>query len=290
MTGFSHAESQGDGIAWTIEAKSVNGRSLDIRCRLPLGFESLEAMVRTEVARRFKRGSISITATLTRTTAAATQLRINRPLLDQLLALARDLAGAGAAPPRLDAVLAIRGVIETVDEGEDPAKRDQIQVQLGADLAQALDRLAQARREEGARLGEILTLLLDDIGVLVANAADCAATQPATLRERFKSQLSMLLEAAPALPEDRLAQELALLVTRGDVREELDRLRAHVAAARELLITQDAIGRRLDFLCQEFNREANTLCSKSTDVELTRIALALKATIEQFREQVQNIE
>jgi uncharacterized protein (TIGR00255 family) len=290
MTGFSRAESQGDGVAWTVEAKSVNGRNLDIRCRLPLGFESLEAMVRAEVARRFKRGSISITVTLTRTAATATQLRINRPLLDQLLALARDLAGAGAAPPRLDAVLAIRGVIETVDEGEDAAKRDQIQAQLGTDLAQALDRLAQARREEGARLGEILTLLLEDIAVLVASAADCAATQPAILRERLKSQLSILLEAAPALPEDRLAQELALLITRGDVREELDRLRAHIAGARELLIAQDAIGRRLDFLCQEFNREANTLCSKSTDVELTRIALALKATIEQFREQVQNIE
>ena len=288
MTGFSRAESQADGLAWTVEARSVNGRNLDIRCRLPIGFESLEAMVRTEVARRFKRGSVNVAVTLART-AAATQLRINRPLLDQVLALSRELEGAGAAPPRLDAVLAIRGVIEPVEEN-DAATRDHVEGRLTADLVLALDRLALARTGEGTRLAEVLTRQLDEISALVAAAAGCAATRPAALRDRLTAQLALLLDAVPALPEERLAQELALLVARSDVREELDRLHAHVAGARELLAAGDAVGRRLDFLCQEFNREANTLCSKSTDVELTRIGLALKATIEQFREQVQNIE
>ncbi len=288
MTGFSRAESQADGAAWTVEARSVNGRNLDIRCRLPGGFESLEALVRTEAARRFKRGSVNIVVTFTRT-AATTPLRINRPLLDQVLALARDLAEAGAAPPRLDALLAIRGVIESVDD-DDATTREHWETRLVADLTLALDRLAVARAEEGGRLGEVLARQLDEMAALVVAATDCAATQPAALRERLTTQLAVLLDAVPSLPQERLAQELALLVARGDVREELDRLRAHLAAARDLLAVGDAIGRRLDFLCQEFNREANTLCSKSTDVELTRIALALKAIIEQFREQVQNIE
>ncbi len=289
MTGFGRAEGQVDGTTWTVEARSVNGRTLDIRCRLPIGFESLEAVVRTEVARRFKRGSVNVAVTLNRTSGTATQLRINRPLLDQVLALSRELSEAGAAPPRLDAVLAIRGVIELVDEN-DPILRESLDGVLTAGLALALDRLAIGRAAEGARLGEALTRLLDEITALVATATACAAIQPAALRERLCTQLAILLDAAPALPEERLAQELALLVARGDVREELDRLVAHLAAARDLVAAGDAVGRRLDFLCQEFNREANTLCSKSTDVDLTRIALALKATIEQFREQVQNIE
>jgi uncharacterized protein (TIGR00255 family) len=288
MTGFSRTENQAAGTAWTVEARSVNGRNLDIRCRLPVGFESLEAVVRAEVARRFKRGSVNVAVTLARTAAAA-QLRINRPLLDQVLALTRELEGVGAAPPRLDAVLAIRGVIEPVEEN-DATTREQIEALLIADLTLALDRLALARAEEGARLGLALASLLENITLLVTTAADSAATQPAALRERLRIQLATLLDAVPALPEERLAQELALLVARGDIREELDRLRAHIAAARDLLAVGEAVGRRLDFLCQEFNREANTLCSKSTDVELTRIGLALKATVEQFREQVQNIE
>jgi uncharacterized protein (TIGR00255 family) len=288
MTGFARTEGQAEGCSWTIEAKSVNSRNLDIRCRLPGGFDALEPVIRTEVARRFKRGSITVAVTANRV-GGGTQIRINRPLLDQVLALARDLEAEGAVPPRVDGLLAIRGVLELVEDNEVDL-RDKLDGVLSTDLTLALDRLAVARAGEGARLGGVLAIQLDEIAALTAAAASCAATQPLVLRERLLAQLATLVQAVPALSEDRLAQEVALLVARGDIREELDRLRAHVAAARDLLAAGDAVGRRLDFLCQEFNREANTLCSKSTDVELTRIGLALKAGIEQFREQVQNIE
>ena len=287
MTGFARADGQRDGCSWCFEVKSVNGRGLDIRLRFPAGFDALEPMARAEMAKRFKRGSLNLTLALNRP-AVGGQVRLNRPLLDQLYALAREVAGDGP-PPRFEALLSVRGVIEVVEESES-ASFATLEAPLVADLRLALDRLATARAEEGARLAGVLAKLLEEIADLVAAAGECAATQPAVLRGRLKAQLASLLEATPPLPEERLAQELALLIARGDIREELDRLRAHINAAGELLAAGDGVGRRLDFLCQEFNREANTLCSKSSDTELTRIGLALKATIEQFREQVQNIE
>ena len=288
MTGFARAEGQHEGCSWAIEVKSVNGRNLDLRFRLPSGFDGLEPVARAEIAKRFKRGSLNLTLTVNRG-ATGGQVRINRPLLDQLLALARDYAGPEAPPPKFEALLGVRGVLEVLDEGE-AASLKELEAPLTAGLCLALDRLAAARTEEGARLAEVLNRVLDEIAALVKAAGASAATQPAVLRERLCAQLAALTEAVPALPEDRLAQEVALLVARGDIREELDRLKAHIAAARDLMKAGDAVGRRFDFLCQEFNREANTLCSKSTDTELTRIGLALKAAIEQLREQVQNIE
>ena len=288
MTGFARADGQLEGCSWTFEVKSVNGRNLDLRFRLPPGFDGLEPLARAEIAKRFKRGSLNLALTVTRA-ASGGQVRINRPLLDQIAALARDYAGEGAPPPRFETLLSVRGVIEVTDEGE-AATLEHLEAPLAADLRRALDRLAAARAEEGARLAGVLGGLLEEIASLIKAAAASAATQPAVLRERLRTQLAILTEAVPALPEERLAQEVALLVARGDIREELDRLKAHIAAARDLLKAGDAVGRRLDFLCQEFNREANTLCSKSTDTELTRIGLALKAVIEQLREQIQNIE
>lgn len=288
MTGFARVDGHDDHFAWTLEVKSVNGRSLDIRCRLPSGLDALEAVARTEIPRRLKRGSINVALNLTRT-APTSSVRINRDLLTQVLALARELEGDGAAPPRLDALLAVRGVIEVVEEDE-AAPRAKLEAILTAGLTQVIDRLATARAAEGARLATILSQHLDEIVRLTEAASRTAALQPEALKERLRTQLAALLEAVPALPEERLAQEAALLIARGDIREELDRLRAHVAAAHDLLAEGGAIGRRLDFLCQEFNREANTLCSKSGEVELTRIGLGLKAAIEQLREQVQNIE
>ncbi len=288
MTGFARTDGQLEGYSWTIEVKSVNGRSLDTRFRLPSGFDGLEPVARTEIARRFKRGSLNLLLTVSRATTAG-QVRINRPLLNQLMALAREFAGDNAPPPRLEGLLGVRGVIEVLDENE-AAKLEELEAPLVASLKLALDRLAAARTDEGQRLAGVLTSQLEEIAALVSAASASAATQPALLRTRLRAQLAILTDAAPAVPEERLAQELALLVARGDVREELDRLRAHITAAFELLTIGDTVGRRLDFLCQEFNREANTLCSKSTDTDLTRIGLALKATIEQLREQVQNIE
>ncbi len=291
MTGFARAEGRDDSLHWIWELKSVNGRTLDLRCRLPSGMDGLEPIARAAVAEKLKRGNVSISLTLMRGSKPP-KVRINREVLHELLAVVRELEGkVEAAPPRLDGLLAVRGVVDVMEEEEeDEAVRQARQARIAATLADALGALRRMRAAEGARLATMVATHLAEIEKLRDAAATTAAAQPAALRERLKAQLAVLLDSAPALPEERLAQEAALLIAKGDVREELDRLAAHVAAARELMAEDGAIGRKLDFLCQEFNREANTLCSKSTDVELTRIGLALKAAIEQLREQIQNIE
>ncbi|MBU2088980.1 MAG: DUF1732 domain-containing protein, partial [Alphaproteobacteria bacterium] len=219
-------------------------------------------------------------------------IRINRAVLDQILALQEELRGqVDATLPRLEALLAVRGVVEAGEEEQETeearAARD---AALAVGLADAIARLVAARGEEGGRLAAILTGHLDRIETLTAQAGETAAAQPAALKARLQQQVAELLDASPALPEEKLAQEAALLATRADIREELDRLKAHIAAARDLMAEASLIGRRFDFLCQEFNREANTLCSKSTDTDLTRIGLELKAVIDQLKEQVQNVE
>ncbi|ASG22578.1 YicC/YloC family endoribonuclease [Nitrospirillum viridazoti] len=289
MTGFARAEGAASGTSWIVEVKSVNGRALDLRTRQPSGFDAIEALTRAEVNRLIRRGNVTLNLTVNRTATTA-PLRLNRELLAQVLELVREIEGAGAAPPRIDALLSVRGVIDTGEETEQPEERAELEAAIGKTVTQAILALASARAAEGARLHAVLTGHLDEIASLTEAAASTAALQPATLRDKLKTQVQALLEAVPALPEERLAQEAALLIAKADVREELDRLRAHIAQARDMLAEGAAVGRRLDFLCQEFNREANTLCSKSADVELTRIGLSLKATIEQFREQVQNIE
>lgn len=287
MTGFARAEGDALGISWVWEIKSVNGKSLDLRLRLAQGFDALEPRLRAALAQRFRRGSFSAGLTVTRTAPAV--LRVNREALRQLVALMDELAGEiEAAPPRIDGLLALRGVVETV-EGESDAVLDERRQAVLTSWEIALDRLAIARSEEGFRIAGVLRAQLAEIAALAEAAAGCAATQPAGIRERLQTMLASVADLVPGMLEDRVAQEMALLIARSDVREELERLRAHVAQAAELL-QEEAVGRRLDFLCQELNREANTLCSKSADIELTRIGLALKAAIEQFREQVQNIE
>jgi len=296
MTGFARGEGvdapdMHPGLHWAWEVKSVNGRNLDVRCRLPVGFEVLEAAARAAVAERFKRGNLSVTLTLSRGSEPP-RVRINRELLGQLVALVDELKDKVAAePPRLDGLIGVRGVVEVVEEEEPTeAQRATRIARMTESLGRALDALASMRREEGSRLAAVIRQHLDMIEQLRERAASAAGAQPAALRARLKAQVEALLEASPALPEDRLAQESALLLTRADVREELDRLAAHVAAARKLLTDGGGVGRKFDFLCQEFNREANTLCSKSADVELTAIGLDLKSAIDQLREQVQNIE
>jgi uncharacterized protein (TIGR00255 family) len=288
MTGFARSDGETLGIAWVWELKSVNSRSLDLRLRLPPGFDAVEPQLRAALGRYCRRGNIAANLSVTRLTPPA--IRVNREMLAQIVALMNELTGEiEAAPPRLDGLIAVRGVIETVeDDSEEITAARRAAVLDGWGIA--LDRLAVARSEEGSRLADILHGQLAELSRLVASAEGCAAAQPAALRARLDAALAELGRLGPAMPEERIAQEIAMLVTRSDVREELDRLRAHIAQAGELLERGDAIGRQLDFLCQELNREANTLCSKSADIELTRIGLALKATIEQFREQVQNLE
>jgi uncharacterized protein (TIGR00255 family) len=290
MTGFARLESRDGPFRDVWEIRSVNGRNLDIRCRLPPGLEALDPLVRAAVPRFCRRGSVSVTLTVDRT-GAAPRVRINRELLDQLLALGGELQATGvAAPPRVDGLLAVRGVIEAAESEDDPAGQQERVARLAAGLDQALGQLQAMRLAEGARLAALLEEQLAEIARLTAEAAGTAAAQPARLRERLRQQLATLLESLPQLGEERLAQEAALLVAKGDIREEIDRLTAHVHGARELLAAGGAVGRKLDFLCQEFNREANTLCSKAADIELTRCGLALKSAVEQLREQVQNIE
>ena len=290
MTGFARADGAGNGCSWSWEIRSVNARNLDCRLRLPPGFDRLEAAARARVNKRFRRGNISATLTLTRE-AGSGGLSINRDVLDQVLALADELGKqVDAAPPRIDALLNIRGVLEQVEEEETPEQREGLETAVIESFARGLVDLARVRDEEGARLATVVDGHLDEISRLVGAAGKLAETQPAALNRRLREQVGELVSNEPALSEERLAQEVALLVAKADVREELDRLDAHLESARELVTADDAVGRRLDFLCQEFNREANTLCSKAAEIELTHIGLDLKAAVEQLREQIQNIE
>lgn len=290
MTGFARAEGHDGPLSWAWELKSVNSKSLDLRFRVPPGFDALELPLRALVTQRLKRGSISAGLSVVRA-AGAGNIRVNREALAVVVRLANEIAAeVEAAPPRIDGLLALRGVLESGDEAPDEGAREQQLKQLNEGFAQALEGLAAMRLSEGARLEAVLTERLDEIAVLVKDAEAAAATQPAAIKARIKELIVALTEAVPALPEERLAHEAALVIAKADIREELDRLHAHLDAARMLLAEGGPIGRRFDFLCQEFNREANTLCSKSADLELTRIGLALKAAIEQLREQVQNIE
>ena len=290
MTGFARVEGQIDGFAWVWELKSVNGKALDLRFRFPAGYDALEAPCKALLGDRIKRGSINIVLTITEAARAA-QLQINEIVLGQVIVLLKSLEGAiDAAPPRLDGLLGMRGVMELVDDQPDPAARELRLAALTASFGQAADALLAARDGEGERIGRVLGTRLDEISGFVSDAERSAAAQPDAIRVRFKQQIADLLDGASPVSEDRLAQELALILARADVREELDRLTAHIQGARELLAEGLGVGRRFDFLCQEFNREANTVCSKSADLGLTRTGLGLKAAIEQLREHVQNIE
>ena len=290
MTGFAEAHGAHGSLRWRWEVKSVNGRGLDLRLRTPPGFDSIEAAARTLASDRFRRGNLQASLSV-EPQEGARGLRVDAEALASAVRLAKRIAEeTGLAPARVDGLLALKGVIVQDElapaESAERAARD---AALLESLATAFDGLRRARRTEGAKLGQALLGIMDEIERLTGQASQLAAAQPAALRERLASQLKELLENTP-LSEDRLSQEVALLATRVDIREELDRLRAHAQEARRLLQCGEAIGRKLDFLAQEFNREANTLCSKSADIALTRIGLGLKHAIDQFREQAQNVE
>ncbi len=291
MTGYARQSGEAAGLSWIWEAKSVNGRGLELRTRLPNGFDQLDLPVRDAAQKYFRRGNITLSLTLTFKTEQG-PLQINRPLLDQLIALSLDLQQRHPelAPTRLDGLLGVRGVMESFDALPLDNIDTDVNRQLLADCDAVLVNLSAMRADEGKRLGAILRGFLDEIAFLVTDAVNSAALDPAQVKAKLKSQVAVLLEAGPTLSEERLAQEVAMVIGKADVREELDRLSAHITAARKMMGASEPVGRKLDFLCQEFNREANTLCSKANDIALTRIGLALKAAIEQFREQVQNIE
>jgi uncharacterized protein (TIGR00255 family) len=288
MTGFGRAESALGDWSWAVEARSVNGRNLEVRFRGPPGLDGLERATREQAQARFQRGQLTVGVRARRLEGAGA-VRLNLGQLERYLAAGAPYVARGeAVPPSLDGLLALKGVIETEDAVEDPEARAELEAAMAASIGQALDDLMAARRQEGAALDFVLTGFLDRIAELVAAAEGQAAEQPSAIKERFARRMAELL--GESAPEERILQEAAAQATRADVREELDRLAGHVTAARQLLAAEGAVGRRLDFLTQEFMREANTLCSKSASAALTSTGLDLKAVIDQFREQVQNVE
>lgn len=293
MTGFARADGTlPDGASFLWEMRSVNGRGLDLRLRLPNGFDAVEPALRDAAGKVFKRGNISGTLNIKREEKTGSRLAPDPAALEQALRLALDLAARipGAPAPRAEALLALPGVLRAETSELDEVAEEARRAVVAKAFTTVLQGLAKSRATEGARLAEILGVLIDEIAALVTLARDAAADQPAQQKARLRESLAALLEGERRVPEERLAAEVALLAAKSDVREEIDRLNAHIAEARALLASGDAVGRRLEFLTQEFVREANTLCSKSATVALTRLGLDLKAAIERLREQAANVE
>ncbi|KQV57569.1 MULTISPECIES: YicC/YloC family endoribonuclease [unclassified Caulobacter] len=288
MTGFARVEGAHGAWTWAVEARSVNGRNLETRFRGPPGFESLERAARDGSQARFQRGQLTVNVQAKRAETSG-ETQINVAALERYLTAGGPYVATGMiAKPTLDGLLALKGVIEAREDEDDAETRATVETAMAASIAQALDGLKAARLEEGAALDPVLNGLVDRIEVLTNQAEGEAAGQPAVLKERFARRMAELVGEAAS--EERIVQEAAAQAVKADVREELDRLISHIAGARALLAGEGASGRRLDFLSQEFMRESNTLCSKSALTALTAIGLELKAVIEQFREQVQNVE
>jgi uncharacterized protein (TIGR00255 family) len=290
MTGFARADGVHGDTFWHWEARSVNSRTLDLRFRLPSGFEGLEIRARALVQEKLARGNCSINLWVKRETGR-TEIRLNETALRQAQAVAeraKDFTGLKNA--RLDTLLTMRGVVETAEGEESEEAQAALSHAMIASLAAALDELVRVRRAEGERLQAVIEKQLATIARLIEEAAGTAAQQPASIAMRLREQIARLAEAGATLDPERLHQEALLLAARADIQEELDRLRAHVAAANELIASDQPVGRKFEFLAQEFNREANTVCSKAADIATTRTGLELKTVIDQLREQVQNIE
>jgi uncharacterized protein (TIGR00255 family) len=289
MTGFARKEGRSGPFEWAWEMRSVNGRGLDLRLRLPSGLEDLEGHVRAAAPKLFNRGNIQVSLQFDQ--RAQQELRVNQDVLSQVLRELAALRGTpGTTDASLDGVLALRGVLELQEQEISPDEIASRDAALLSSFDASLAALDKARREEGGRIDVTLRAHLDTIAALVAKAEAVAASRPESARERLRTQVADLLADRAGLPEDRLAQELALLLVKSDIAEEIQRLRAHIESAFDSLNSGEAVGRRLDFLCQEFNREANTLCSKAGDVALTAIGLDLKVEVDRLREQVQNVE
>jgi uncharacterized protein (TIGR00255 family) len=287
MTGFARVEGHSGDVSWAWEARSVNGRSLDVRVRAPSFVDQAERKTREALVKYFKRGTIQVALSVEQTES------VSRPTInfDVLSGLISDLSKvelpekAPIEPARLDGLLQIRGVLQTGNSDNETIRTAPLR-----DIPALLDSLAKARVEEGIRLAAVLDEILTTISDLVHQAKSLALQQPERIANRYKEAITNLIGETANIPEERIIQEAATLAIKVDVTEELDRLTAHVAQAREMISTGGAIGRRLDFLCQEFNREANTLGSKSADLSLTRLAMDLKTAIDAFREQAQNVE
>jgi uncharacterized protein (TIGR00255 family) len=289
MTGFARVTGEGSWGAWAWEAKSVNGRSLDVRVNLPPGFEALERDVKAQAAERFNRGSLQVSLRIDMPSGAGGAV-IDQALLATLADAARKALGAELTPEAIATLMTLKGVVETSGASlRDLAANEDAMAAFTAGARTALDQLAEGRRAEGASLLGVLSTHLNEIESLSAEAAKLAATQPGLIKAKLLKQLEDL-DREGRVDAERFAAEAALSAARADVREELDRLAAHVKSGRDLLKAGSPAGRKIDFLAQELNREANTLCSKSASLELTNAGLSLKGVIDQFKEQAANVE
>jgi len=290
MTGFARSHGVSGSYAWSWEIKSVNAKGLELRLRLPPGFDAVEIPVRTKAAEMLSRGNVYATLSVSRE-GAAPVVRINEPVLNAILNAVGQLSGrVDAEKPRLDGLLALKGVVDVTDAEQSEEEKAAAEDAIVKGFVQGLKGLVDMRRHEGEAIGRVLSARLDEMAALAQRADAAPGRQPDAVKRKLAEQVAVLLETAGRFDADRLHQEAILLAAKADIREELDRLAAHVAQARKLMNGGGAIGRRLDFLSQELNRETNTLCAKSNDVELTNIGLELKSVVEQFREQVQNLE
>ena len=290
MTGFARSHGASGPYTFEWELKSVNAKGFDLRMRLPPGWDELEALAKKRAGELLSRGTVYANLTVKRT-GAAQVIQINEDVLSSIVRVAGELAARiDAVAPSIDGLLGIKGVIEVVEpessEDEDKAAK----VAVAAALEQALNDLVQMRQREGATLGQILIQRMDEIEALAKKAEAAPGRKAEAVRARLAEQVAALLETSDRFDADRLNQEALLIAAKADIREELDRIASHVSQAREMIGKGGPVGRRLDFLAQEFNREVNTCCSKSNDIELTNTGLEMKNVVEQFREQVQNLE
>ena len=290
MTGFARSHGASGPYTFEWELKSVNAKGFDLRLRLPQGWDELEAFAKKRAAEMLSRGTVYANFNVKRADALST-VRINEDVLAAVVKVASSLAGKiDAVAPSIDGLLAIKGVIEVVEPERNEEEDKAATAAAAAAFDEALKSLVAMRRREGEALGQILTQRMDEMETLARKAEAAPGRKPEAIKARLAEQIATLLDASDRFDPDRLTQEALLIATKADIREELDRIASHVAQARELIGKGGAIGRRLDFLAQEFNREVNTCCSKSNDVELTNTGLEMKNVVEQFREQVQNLE
>jgi uncharacterized protein (TIGR00255 family) len=290
MTGFARSHGASGPYAFEWELKSMNAKGFDLRMRLPPGWDELEATAKKRAGELLSRGTVYANLTVKRANAAST-VRINEDVLASIVKIAGELAGRiDAVAPSIDGLLAIKGVIEIVEPESDEAEDKAAKAAAAAAFEQALTDLVQMRQREGTTLGQILIQRMDEIERLAKKAETAPGRKPEAIKARIAEQVAALLESSERFDSDRLNQEALMIAARADIREELDRIASHVSQAREMIGKGGPVGRRLDFLAQEFNREVNTCCSKSNDLELTNTGLEMKNVVEQFREQVQNLE
>ncbi len=290
MTGFARSQGASGPYAFEWELKSVNAKGFDLRMRLPPGWDEIEALAKKRAGEVLSRGTVYANLNMKRTNAASA-VRVNEDVLASVVRVASMLAGKiDAVAPSVDGLLSIKGVIELVEPESDEAEDKAAMVAAAAAFDEALDDLVAMRRREGTALGQILIQRMDEIEILAKRAEAAPGRKPEAVRARLAEQITALLELSDRFDADRLTQEALLIAAKADIREELDRIASHISQAREMIGKGGPVGRRLDFLAQEFNREVNTCCSKSNDIELTNTGLEMKNVVEQFREQVQNLE